>query len=89
MITLLFIMVLFLGQSNVLWSSGGVAEEHDQSYEYWASKYYLLSDKERNKLDQFLSKRWKVMCAGAARYAAMAEAYDLGKPDPCQRGNEK
>lgn len=33
--------------------------------------------------DSYLRKRWRRMCATAARYQAMAEAYDHGKANPC------
>lgn len=34
-------------------------------------------------IDQQQSKKWKELCRGAGRYQAMREAYDAGKPDPC------
>lgn len=33
--------------------------------------------------DPYLRRRWQRMCATAARYQAMAEAYDHGKQNPC------
>lgn len=33
--------------------------------------------------DAYYLRRWKRMCAGSARYDAMREANDLGKPNPC------
>lgn len=34
--------------------------------------------------DAHLRKRWANLCKGGGRYQAMAEAYELGRPDPCQ-----
>jgi len=36
--------------------------------------------------DRYYARRWKKLCAGGGRYIAMAEAYDLGKRDPCNGG---
>jgi hypothetical protein len=33
--------------------------------------------------DHYYQRRWARLCKGAGRYDAMREAYDLGKPDPC------
>lgn len=33
--------------------------------------------------DAYLRKRWQRMCRTAARYQAMAEAYEHGKHNPC------
>lgn len=35
--------------------------------------------------DAWLERRWTAMCATAARYQAMSEAYDLGKANPCSK----
>lgn len=34
-------------------------------------------------LDRQQIKKWKILCKGGGRYQAMAEAYNAGKPDPC------
>jgi hypothetical protein len=34
--------------------------------------------------DAHLARRWAKMCATAARYQAMSEAYELGKDQPCK-----
>lgn len=34
-------------------------------------------------LDRQQLKKWKELCKGAGRYQAMGEAYNAGKPDPC------
>ena len=33
--------------------------------------------------DAYYQRRWRRMCLGAARYDAMREADELGKPNPC------
>ena len=33
--------------------------------------------------DEYYARRWKRMCAGSARYEAMREANDRGRPMPC------
>ncbi len=33
--------------------------------------------------DKTQKQRWEEMCAGAARYDAMREASERGKPNPC------
>jgi hypothetical protein len=33
--------------------------------------------------DHFYARRWAKLCKGGGRYVAMAEAHDLGKPNPC------
>ena len=35
--------------------------------------------------DEYYARRWKRMCEGPARYDAMREANDRGKPMPCGR----
>lgn len=32
---------------------------------------------------KYYERRWKRMCQGSARYAAMREAYEMGRPQPC------
>jgi hypothetical protein len=32
----------------------------------------------------YYRKRWARMCKGGGRYVAMAEAYDMGLPQPCK-----
>lgn len=34
--------------------------------------------------DAYLARRWTAMCATAARYQAMSEAYEHGKAQPCK-----
>lgn len=34
--------------------------------------------------DRYYARRWKRMCNGSARYAAMREAYEMHKPQPCK-----
>lgn len=36
-------------------------------------------------LDRQQLRRWQELCRGGGRYQAMSEAYDLGKPNPCNR----
>lgn len=31
----------------------------------------------------YYERRWKRMCKGGARYDAMREAFEAGKPNPC------
>lgn len=33
--------------------------------------------------DAYYARRWRRMCAGAARYDAMREANDMGRGNPC------
>ncbi len=33
--------------------------------------------------DRWQLKKWRAMCKTGARYQAMSEAYNVGKPDPC------
>jgi hypothetical protein len=35
--------------------------------------------------DRQQAKRWRELCKGGGRYQAMGEAYEAGKPDPCNR----
>jgi len=37
----------------------------------------------RNYSDHFYARRWAKLCKGGGRYVAMAEAHELGKPNPC------
>lgn len=34
--------------------------------------------------NHYLHRRWARMCKGAARYQAMGEAYEMGRPQPCR-----
>lgn len=33
---------------------------------------------------RYYRKRWVYLCSGGGRYVAMAEAYDMHQPNPCQ-----
>jgi len=35
--------------------------------------------------DIYYDRRWWKLCKGGGRYVAMAEAHELGKPNPCAR----
>lgn len=32
---------------------------------------------------KYYERRWKKLCQGGGRYVAMAEAFDMKKPQPC------
>lgn len=32
---------------------------------------------------KYYERRWKKLCQGGGRYVAMAEAFDMNKPQPC------
>jgi len=34
-------------------------------------------------VDRQQARRWRELCKGGGRYQAMSEAYEAGKPDPC------
>jgi len=34
--------------------------------------------------DQYYARRWNKLCRGGGRYQAMAEAHEIGKPNPCE-----
>lgn len=34
--------------------------------------------------EHYLQRRWRNMCKGPARYDAMREAMEIGRPNPCQ-----
>ena len=36
-------------------------------------------------LDRAQARRWTELCKGGGRYQAMSEAYESGKPDPCNK----
>jgi len=40
-------------------------------------------------LDRQQTKRWKELCKGGGRYQAMSEAYEAGKPDPCNSASQR
>jgi hypothetical protein len=39
----------------------------------------------RAYVDRQQAKRWRELCKGGGRYQAMSEAYEAGKPDPCNK----
>jgi len=43
----------------------------------------------RAYLDSQQAKRWKELCKGGGRYQAMSEAYEAGKPDPCNSAPQR
>lgn len=36
-------------------------------------------------IDRQDAKRWAELCKGGGRYQAMAEAFEKGKPNPCEK----
>ena len=86
------VLILFL-----LWSGANTPEsDGSQSrlrYQFAANLDVLrLEDPPRSRKlpdryyrygDHYYERRWRIMCLGPARYDAMAEAYELGRPNPC------
>lgn len=53
--------------------------------------YYMLMyhhNTARNNHEKWLQKRWRELCKGGGRYQAMGEAYEMGRPDPCNGAKE-
>lgn len=53
---------------------------------FLVNDYYLMLHQHntaRNYHEKWLKERWATLCKGGGRYQAMAEAYEMGRPDPC------
>ncbi len=52
---------------------------------YQPSQQPMFGTYSRAYTERQQAKRWRELCKGGGRYQAMSEAYEAGKPDPCQR----
>lgn len=56
-----------------------------QAHSYTPYAQPMFGTYSKAYLDRQQVKRWKELCKGGGRYQAMSEAYEAGKPDPCNR----
>jgi len=54
-----------------------------QAQAYLSNQQPIFGTYSQKYLDKQQAKRWKLLCKGGGRYQAMSEAYQAGKPDPC------
>lgn len=54
-----------------------------QAQAYISNHQPMFGTYSQKYLDKQQAKRWKQLCRGGGRYQAMSEAYQAGKPDPC------
>jgi len=58
-----------------------------QAQAYQPGQHTTFGTYSKAYLDRQQAKRWKQLCKGGGRYQAMSEAYEAGKPDPCNIKN--
>jgi len=71
---LTFVAVILIA----IWTTGRMARA-----DYHPGPNPVFGTYSKAYLDRHRLKQWKEQCKGAGRYQAMSEAYEAGKPDPC------
>lgn len=72
-------------------TTGSDPVDLDIHYFFLTNHYYHMlhaTNDEQKERDKLLKKHWKILCKGGGRYEAMAEAYDMGMPNPCDGSKE-
>ena len=59
-----------------------------RAHAYQADRQPVFGTYSKAYQDRQQAKRWRALCKGAGRYQAMSEAYEAGKPDPCNAARE-